>query len=114
MKLLNGTLQFVKWGVLLLLAVVMVAFAIANRQLAVVRLDPLPVDVQPLPLFVIVFAAMLVGLILGGTAAWWRSLRWHRRAAQERQRAERLDRELAAAQRQAAEARPEARVPEVA
>lgn len=115
MKLLNWSLQLLKWGVLLLLAVIMVAFAVANRQLIIVRLDPLPAELQPLPLFVIVFAAMLVGLLLGGGAAWWRGLRWRRRSLQERQRADRLARDLDQATRGAGDAQAEkGTVPRVA
>lgn len=114
MKLLDRGIQLLKWGVLLPLAVIMVAFAIANRQAVVVHLDPLPLDLQPLPLYLIVFIAMLVGLVLGGFAAWWRGLRWRRQSLRERQRGDRLERELGAARQTAGEAAADTSVPRVA
>ena len=73
---------------LLLFAIIgipMVAFAIANRHSVQVGLDPLtsgpPAPDSPqLPLFLIVFAALILGALLGGIAAWFGQGK-HRRAA---------------------------------
>lgn len=56
------------------LCVLMVALAVANRRVVLVSLDPFnaeaPVFSAHLPLFVVVFGAMIVGVILGGAVAW--------------------------------------------
>lgn len=66
------------------LAVVIVAFAVANRQAVTVSFDPFdsahPAYAMTLPLFVIVFALLIVGVIVGGIAAWLRQSAWRRTA----------------------------------
>ena len=74
------------------LAVVLIAFAVANRQMVTVSFDPFsvtePAAVLTLPLFVLIILLLIVGVVLGGAAAWLRQSRW--RAA-----ARRLEREVA-------------------
>jgi uncharacterized integral membrane protein len=77
--------------ILVPLAVIIIAFAVANRQTVTVSLDPFSTD-QPaaavtLPLFVLIIALLILGVIIGGMAAWLRQSKW-RRAAR------RLEREL--------------------
>ena len=78
---------------LLPLAVLVVAFAIANRHGVVVRLDPLPVDID-LPLYAVAFGGVLIGLLAGGLASWLRGGRWRREARKQRRRAKGLEREV--------------------
>ncbi len=77
--------------VLVPLAVVIVAFAVANRQTVTVSFDPFsaehPAASMTLPLFALVIALLILGVMIGGAAAWLRHGRW-RRAAR------RLEREL--------------------
>ncbi|MBP7670527.1 MAG: LapA family protein [Ferrovibrio sp.] len=54
-------------GALLLL--VLVIFAVANRQGVAVSLDPLPFAVE-LPLYLLVFITFIIGLLLGAFAHW--------------------------------------------
>lgn len=52
-------------------AAVLVALAVANRQPVTVSLDPLgaaPGASVTLPLYAVVFAALIAGVVLGGTA----------------------------------------------
>ena len=67
--------RFVSAVVLVPLLVILVAFAVANRQTVTVSLDPFsstaPAYTVTLPLFVIVFALLIVGVIVGGTAVWF-------------------------------------------
>jgi uncharacterized integral membrane protein len=52
--------------------IVLVLFAIANRGLVAVSVDPFGGDAAlsaRLPLFIIVFGAVIVGIVLGGLAA---------------------------------------------
>jgi uncharacterized integral membrane protein len=74
--------------VLLPLAAAIVLIAVANRHAVTLSFDPLsadkPVLALTLPLFVILFLALLAGVIVGGVAAWLRQRRW-RRAARRRE-----------------------------
>ena len=66
------------------LAVVIIAFAVANRQTVTVSFDPLsaadPAYSLVLPLFVVLFAALILGVVIGGAASWLRQDRWRRKA----------------------------------
>jgi uncharacterized integral membrane protein len=70
--------------VLIVLALVLIAFAVANRQLVTVSLDPFdqadPALVLTLPLYLVIFALLIAGVVLGGCAAWLRQSRWRARA----------------------------------
>jgi uncharacterized integral membrane protein len=70
--------------VLILLAVVLIAFAVANRQVVTVSLDPFdqanPALVLSQPLYVVAFALLILGVVLGGCAAWLRQAKWRTRA----------------------------------
>ena len=66
------------------LVVVLVAFAVANRQAVTVSFDPFsqaaPAYAATLPLFAIVFAVLILGVLVGGIAAWIRQGKWRRTA----------------------------------
>ncbi len=66
------------------LAVIIVAFAVANRQSVTVSFDPLssaaPAYAATVPLFVLIFVLVIVGVIVGGVAAWLRQGKWRRLA----------------------------------
>lgn len=71
------------------LALAIIAFAVANRRGVILSLDPFSLDTPAiafkLPLWLIAFAALLLGIILGGAATW--AARTHnelRRAARKR------------------------------
>jgi uncharacterized integral membrane protein len=68
--------------ILVPLAVVIVAFAVANRQIVTVSLDPFsaehPAASVTLPLFGLIIALLIVGVLIGGIAAWLRQARWRR------------------------------------
>jgi uncharacterized integral membrane protein len=97
--------RIVGWFVLVPLCAVLIVFALANRQLVVVNFNPLvPSDalVAPgvgMPLFVVIFGVLLVGVVLGGIATWF-AQRPHRRDERHYKReTERLHRELEVARR---------------
>ena len=79
--------------VLIPLAVIIVGFAVANRQIVTISFDPFdasqPAYSMTLPLFVIIFLLVMLGVLIGGTAAWLRQSRWRaaarRAAAQNRE-----------------------------
>jgi uncharacterized integral membrane protein len=70
--------------VLISLALVLISFAVANRQIVTVSLDPFdqasPALVLSQPMYLIVFVLLLGGVVLGGSAAWLRQGKWRGRA----------------------------------
>jgi uncharacterized integral membrane protein len=64
------------------LVVIVVAFAVANRQAVTVSFDPLssasPAYAATLPLFVLIFVLLIVGVLIGGLAAWLGQSKWRR------------------------------------
>ena len=69
--------------ILIPVALLIVLFAVANRGPVTVSLDPFgnpsPVFSVSLPLFLLLLV-LILGVILGGAAAWMRQSRWRRRA----------------------------------
>jgi len=98
------------------LAIVIVAFAVANRQAVTVSFDPFssasPAYAASLPLFVLIFVLVMLGVIIGGVAAWLRQAAWRRTARRLDADVRTLHQELEAMRRRAAEeeARREAAV----
>jgi uncharacterized integral membrane protein len=70
--------------VLVPLGVLIVVFAVANRQTVLVSFDPFsaidPAYAVRLPLFMLIFALVIIGVIVGGFAAWLRQASWRRTA----------------------------------
>jgi uncharacterized integral membrane protein len=66
------------------LAVIIVVFAVANRQMVTVSFDPFsstaPAYAASLPLFVLIFIILILGVIIGGIAAWLRQSPWRHTA----------------------------------
>lgn len=86
--------RFLAWAVGLPVAVVLVAFAVANRQFVRVSLDPLSPD-DPwlsleLPLWAPLFAGIFLGLVVGWAGAWVKQHRWRKAAREARSEVERL------------------------
>jgi uncharacterized integral membrane protein len=76
--------KFVTALILVPLAIVVVAFAVANRQTVVVSFDPFdqasPAFARPVPLYALVLALVIAGVVVGGVAAWLRQGKWRRAA----------------------------------
>jgi uncharacterized integral membrane protein len=66
------------------MAVILIAFAVANRQSVTVSFDPFssasPAYAATLPLFVLIFALLILGVLIGGAAAWIGQTKWRRTA----------------------------------
>ena len=75
--------KLIFWLTLLPIAVVLIAFAIANRAPVTVRFDPLPFAID-LPLYAVALIGIFIGLVSGGIMTWLRGGRW-RKQARERQ-----------------------------
>ncbi len=87
--------------VLVPLAVILIALAVANRMPVAFTLDPFnpgnPALTIQAPLFVLLFVALALGVILGGAVTWFKQGRFRKIARQRGLEAESL--RQAAAQR---------------
>ena len=72
--------------VLIPLGLIFVVFAVANRHLVTVSFDPFnstdPSVGLTMPLFVVIIAVAIAGVVAGGTATWLRQRHWRRAARQ--------------------------------
>ena len=97
--------RIVGWVVLVPLCAVLIVFALANRQLVVVNFNPLvPSEALStpgvgVPLFLVLFVMLLVGVLLGGIATWFAQAPHRRDERSWRREAERLNREVDAMRR---------------
>ena len=88
--------RIVGWVVLVPLCLVLIVFALANRQLVVVNFNPLvPSEALTtpgvgVPLFLVLFTVLLFGVVLGGVATWFAQGQHRRDERTWRREAERL------------------------
>lgn len=85
--------RFLKLLILVPLAVLILAFAIANRQTISVSFDPfsnpeVSTAVIAAPLFVLLFLTLIIGVVLGGIATWFTQGINRRRARHAKSEAE--------------------------
>ena len=114
--------KFVAIAILVPLAIVIVMFAVANRQNVTVSFDPFdsaqPASALRMPLFMLIFALVCVGVVVGGIAAWLKQYKWRMRArraeAEARDLRARLDAEQPPRSVPALEASPPFAVPPAA
>jgi uncharacterized integral membrane protein len=85
--------------VLIPLGVIFVVFAVANRHAVTVSFDPFnstdPSLGVRLPLFVVIVAVAILGVVAGGTATWFRQRHWRRAARQHEADARQMRAQLA-------------------
>jgi len=90
--------KFITFFVLVPLAVVIVMFAVANREVITVSFDPFdsanPAVAFKMPLFILVFVLVGLGVLVGGIAAWLRQHKWRTRARRAEADVRRLRSEL--------------------
>jgi uncharacterized integral membrane protein len=81
-------------GIIVPIAIVLIALAVANRSWVAFTLDPFnpgnPALTIQLPLFVFLFAAAAVGVIIGSFATWLRQGQYRKLARQRSAEAESL------------------------
>jgi uncharacterized integral membrane protein len=86
--------KFITAAIVIPLVVVIIAFAIANRQIVTISFDPFdatqPAFALTAPLFILIFVLVGLGVLIGGVAAWFKQHKWRARA----RRAEAEAREL--------------------
>lgn len=79
--------RLLRWVIGLPLVVLVVAFAVANRQWITVSLDPVssvPLASLNMPLWALFFAGVLPGLVVGWVACWFAQGKWRRHARDAR------------------------------
>jgi len=102
--------RIVGWVILVPLCVGLIVFALANRHEVAVNFNPfIPVEgaLAPgygVPLFVVLYAVLLIGVILGGTATWLAQGSHRRRERHWRREAQMLNGELEKLRRQQGQA----------
>lgn len=83
--------------IVLPLAVVLIVFGVANRQSVQISLDPVATDTPwfavTVPLFVALFGALIVGVLIGGVATWFTQGAYRKEARQKKLEASKLARE---------------------
>ena len=86
--------RIVATAVILPLAVILIALALANRQMVTLSLDPFNSETPALafstPLFVALFIALMAGVLIGGTASWIGQRKHRREKRMHRKEAEKL------------------------
>jgi|SRR5579863_486318 uncharacterized integral membrane protein len=91
--------KFLNIVVLIPLGLAFVVFAVANRHLVTVSFDPFN-SIDPsigirLPLFVVIIAVAVLGVLAGGSATWFRQRHWRRAARQHEADAREIRAQLA-------------------
>jgi uncharacterized integral membrane protein len=76
--------KFLSALILIPLGLISIVFAVANRHLVTVSFDPFnttdPAIAVSMPLFVLIIAVAIAGVIAGGCATWFGQRRWRRAA----------------------------------
>jgi uncharacterized integral membrane protein len=93
--------RIVGWFVLVPLCAALIVFALANLQAVDVNFNPLAASSANfrVPLFVVIFGVLLVGVVLGGIATWFAQGPHRRDERHFKRETERLHRELEVARR---------------
>ena len=94
-------MSLLRWSFLTAVGIVLIIVAVANRELVVLRLlpdelaaiFPVPGPIE-LPMFLVIFAGMILGLLIGFVWEWMRERRHRLEAAARRREVARLEREI--------------------
>jgi uncharacterized integral membrane protein len=87
--------NFLKFIILAPIAVLLLLFAFANRQVVAVSFDPFVGDATPAfqisaPLFLVLLLSLMIGVLVGGLATWFSQGRVRKAARRSRAEADRL------------------------
>jgi hypothetical protein len=70
--------------ILIPLGIVIVMFAVANRQMIAISFDPFdavnPAFKEEIPLYALIFVLVGLGVVVGGIASWLKQHKWRSRA----------------------------------
>ena len=88
-------------------AIVLIVLSVANRGSAPLTLDPFnpgnPALTFELPLFILLFIALMTGVVIGGVATWLKQGRYRKTARHEKSRAETIRAEAEALKKEKSE-----------
>jgi uncharacterized integral membrane protein len=92
-------LRFIRLTVIALLAVVILTLAVTNRHDVTLYIDPIAgkdvASAIQAPLYVVIFACVMVGVLLGALSMWIGQGRWRRQAKARSSEVQKLKREMA-------------------
>lgn len=92
--------KIVGWVILVPLCLGLIVFALANRHFVGINfnpfatLDPAPAPGYGVPLFIVLYVVLLIGVLLGGIATWFAQARHRRGEKHWRREAHMLNSEL--------------------
>jgi uncharacterized integral membrane protein len=86
-------------AVFLVIAILLILFAVSNRETVSVGFWPLPF-LADVPLYLLCFLSLLIGALIGSAVTWTAGYRNRREFRARRRRIEALERELTATQSQ--------------
>ena len=86
-------MRLLGWIIAVPVALIVIAFAVANRAPAVVRFDPLPYALD-IPIWAIAIGAIAFGFVLGAVIKWIFGAKWRSLALRSRRRVRVLEREV--------------------
>jgi uncharacterized integral membrane protein len=96
-------LRYLSWIITIPIALLIVSFAVSNRETVELNLWPLPFQVWA-PVYLVGLLALALGFLAGGLVAWLAGRRHRVNARRQTRRAERLEQDLAAERNQRSEA----------
>ena len=88
------------WLIALPIGLILIVFSISNRDGVVVSFSPLPFEMS-IPLFLLVFAIFVLGVLVGGLLGWMGGHGARRRARERRRKIAELESALRQAEEQA-------------
>lgn len=110
--------RILNWIVGVPIALVIVGFAIANRQWQRVSFDPFsqeaPYASIAMPLWALMFFGIFVGILAGWAGCWWAQGKWRKAAREARIDLDRANRELRDLKQAAEGKTPEPQYPPMA
>jgi uncharacterized integral membrane protein len=89
-------MKIIWWIVLALVALVLILFAVSNRESVTLSFWLLPGAAIEMPLYLLVLGTLVIGFVLGQLVTWIAGWRWRREARRSRDRIAVLESELAA------------------
>ncbi len=94
-------MRYIRYAFLAILAIILVSVALANRGIVTLQLLPADLSIllgmqetMQLPLFIVIFGGIVVGLLIGFVWEWLREHKHRAEAARRQAEVKRLEREL--------------------
>ncbi len=91
--------RFFNWVIGLPIAVVVIAFCVANRRWIDISFDPFSLDApyasMMLPTWALLFVGLFLGVMVGWTACWFAQGKWRRAARHTRVESQKVHDEVA-------------------